>query len=158
MDLLDLLRRETLVAAVIPLDQIRPYLGALPISRQAAGLERALERACQNERKRPRSKPRTERPCLSPPLLGQGKVGRAGVPAAKTPFRFPVPRQHHRLGHRTVSAGPDVDVRGTPADLDVEAVGRRGVPGAFLLEVAADGGVEGTVDAQPTDAAAHRHA
>src|SRR5207302_6095899 len=101
MDLLDLLRRETLVAAVIPLDQIRPYLGALPISRQAAGLERALERACQNERKRPRSKPRAERPCLSLPLLGQGKVGRAGVPAAKTPFRFPVPRQHHRLGHRT---------------------------------------------------------
>ena len=122
MDRLDFFRGETLVAAVIPLDQVRQHPGLLPIARQAAGLERALERARQDERKCPGTQPRAKRRSLAPPLLGQGKVGRTGVPATETPFRLAVPRQHHRLRHGMVSASPDVDVRGAAADLDVEAV------------------------------------
>src|SRR5437764_1359532 len=91
MDRLDFFRGETFVAAVIPFDQVRHHPGLLRIARQAAGLERALEWARQDERKCPGTKPRAECRGLPTPLLGQGKVGRTGVPATETPFRLAAP-------------------------------------------------------------------
>src|SRR6266480_6143031 len=100
MDRLDFFRGETLLAAVIPLDQVRHYPGLLSIARQAAGLECAHKWAREDERKCPGTQARAQRRGLAPTLIGQRKVGRASMPAAETPFRLAVPRQHHRLRHR----------------------------------------------------------
>src|SRR6202011_5144953 len=71
LERLDLLGGETLVAAVVPFHQVWSHLSLLAISREAAGLERALQWAREDERKRPGMQPGAEPAGLAPALLGQ---------------------------------------------------------------------------------------
>ena len=105
--LVDLLGRQSLVLAVVPLDQVGVDDGLVAQARQFAGLSRPLHRAAENKRKcvggeyrpHPLRKPAT--------VVGQRNVRRTGVLATEAPRRLPVPDREH-VHVRLPPAGSDV--------------------------------------------------
>src|SRR2546423_4757707 len=147
---------ETFVAAVVPLLQFRPYLGLRPVTRQRAGIAGALQRAGQYHGELPGIELGAQRLRLSAPVIGEWNIRLTRMAAIAAPLGVPVAHQHHDLLGHPRSAGPQVDVRSTAADLDVEPILGRGVLWALPFKVphAAE---RGGVDADGTGAATYRH-
>src|SRR5580692_2584634 len=97
---MDLLRRQSLILAVIPLGEVGMDDGHIAEPRQCAGLARPLHRADEYERERLFGEHRSHLFSKPPPVVGQGDVSRAGVLPAEAPRGFPMPDRkdvHPRL-------------------------------------------------------------
>src|SRR5262249_21044401 len=114
--LVDLLGRQSLVLAIVPLDQVGVDHGLIAEASQLAGLSCPLHRTAENELERIPGEYRPHPLCKSPAVVGQRDVRHACVLPGKAPRRLPVPDREHihvRLRHgQTLSAS----VERTPAE------------------------------------------
>ena len=94
-DLVDLLGRQSLVLAIVPLDQVGVDDGLIAEARQLAGLSCPLHRAAENEPKRISCEHRPHPLRKSPAVVGQRDVRRPCVLLGKAPRRLPVPDREH---------------------------------------------------------------
>ena len=114
--LVDLLGCQSLIFAVVPLDQVVIYDGWISETCEFTCLPRPLHWATENERKRVLGEHRSHSFGKPAPAFGQGDVCRPGVLAAQAPRRLAMSDrekvQLHLLGGQTLSAS----VERTPAD------------------------------------------
>jgi hypothetical protein len=115
-NLVDLVRRQSFVLAVVPLDQVGVDHCLIAEAGQLAGLSCSLHRAAQNEPKRIPGEYRPHPLCKPTAVVGQRDVRRPCVLPGKAPRRLTVPDREHihvRLSHgQTLSAS----VERTPAE------------------------------------------
>ncbi len=86
---MDLLRRQSLMLAVVPLGEVGIGDAHIAEPRQCAGLAHPLHRTDEHERERLLGEHRPYLFSKPPPVVGQGDVCRAGVLPAKAPLGFP---------------------------------------------------------------------
>jgi hypothetical protein len=115
-NLTDLLRRQSLVLTVVPLDQVGVDHCLIAEAGQLAGLSCPLHRAADNKPKRIPGEYRPHLLCKPTAVVGQRNVRRPCVLPGKAPRRLPVPDREHihvrpRQG-QTLSAS----VERTPAE------------------------------------------
>ncbi len=136
--LVDLLRRDALVLAVVPLHEVGLGLGGVE-SRERGGLGGAAERAGQDERERALGEPRAQRAGGVAPVVGEREVGAAGVPAGDGPGCLGMAHEQdaadghgarptRRARHHAADGDADTDV-----DVVVVGLGPTGQVAAGLL-------------------------
>src|ERR1700730_11390474 len=88
---MDLLRRQSLILAVIPLGEVGINDGHIAKPRQRAGLPRTSRRAAQNDSEGRRVEHRPHPLGEPAPIVGQRDIRRPGVLPAEAPLGFPMP-------------------------------------------------------------------
>ena len=114
--LADLLGRQSLVLAVVPLDQVGLDDGRVAEARQLAGLPCPLQRADENERERLLGQHGPHPLGESTPVVGQRDVGRARVLPAQAPRGLPVPDRERRSRPPPPAQTLSASVEPTPPD------------------------------------------
>src|SRR6516165_9675920 len=105
--IVDLLRRQSLVVAVVPLDEVGVDDGSIAQACQLARLSRPLHRAAENELKYFGGEYRPHPLCKPATVIGQWNVRCTGVLAAEAPRGLPMPDREH-VHVRLPPAGSDV--------------------------------------------------
>src|SRR5215470_10395726 len=99
----DLLGRQALVLAVVPLDEVGLDDRTGRDAGQLTGFARPLQRADEHERKRSAAQGGPQEFREPAPVVGQRNVRRAGVPAVQAPLGLAVPDREHAHGNHSVT-------------------------------------------------------